>query len=479
MNTRRRILLANASIATSEEVRQGTLLIEDGIISEIWKAGDDGMTIFEGFETEFKAIPDLVSCKMPETEIRDLTGKVLMAGGIDAHVHFREPGMTAKADIASESRAALLGGVTSFIDMPNTNPPTVNIGRIREKCSMAEGRSSANWGFHIGATNDNLEELAHLAASAEGEEFGGIKVFMGSSTGNMLVDREKTLEGVFGMKNVRIPVHCEDEGIIRANLEAAKEKYGDTIPMREHGNIRSRQACIRSTAKALQMAMQQGTKLHITHVTPPEEVDMIRTAKRYNPGISAETSANYLRFSDEDYEKYGSRIKCNPAVKAPSDKAALRKALAEGVIDSIGSDHAPHLPEEKARPYTSCPSGMPSIQQSIAVALTVAAEEGIPLTRIASAISEKPAELYGIKNRGRLRKGYAADIIVVDLKKEFTVDRASSGPGGIAYKCGWSPYEGTLLKGFVEDVYLNGYPVVTAGRITDSIPRGSALAFEK
>ncbi|MGM9742389.1 MAG: amidohydrolase family protein [Candidatus Cryptobacteroides sp.] len=479
MNTRRRILLANASIATSEEVRQGTLLIEDGIISEIWKAGDDGMTVFEGIETEFTAVPELVLGRMPDTEIRDLSGKVLMAGGIDAHVHFREPGMTVKADIASESRAALLGGVTSFIDMPNTNPPTVSIGRVREKFSMAEGHSYANWGFHIGATNDNLEELAHLADSAEGEEFGGIKVFMGSSTGNMLVDREKTLEGVFGMKNVRIPVHCEDEGIIRANLEAAKEKFGDAIPIREHENIRSRQACIRSTVKALQMAMEHGTKLHITHVTTAEEVDMIRTAKRYNPGISAETSANYLWFSDEDYEKYGSRIKCNPAVKAPSDRAALRKALAEGVIDSIGSDHAPHLPEEKARPYTSCPSGMPSIQQSIAVVLTVAAQEGIPLTRIAAAISEKPAELYGIKNRGRLQKGYAADIIVIDMQKEFTVSRDGSGPGGIAYKCGWSPYEGTQLKGYVEDVYLNGLHVVSGGRLKDSTPHGVALAFEK
>ena len=479
MNTRRRILLANASIATSEEVRQGTLLIEDGIIREIWKPGDDGMTMFEGIETEFTAIPDLVRGRMPETEIRDLTGKVLMAGGIDAHVHFREPGMTSKADIGSESLAALLGGVTSFIVMPNTNPPTVNIGRVREKCSLSEGRSYANWGFHIGATNDNLGELADLVASAEGEEFGGIKVFMGSSTGNMLVDREKTLEGIFRMKNVRIPVHCEDEDIIKANLAAAREKYGDTIPMPEHENIRSRQACIRSTAKALQMAMECGTGLHITHVTTAEEVDMIRTAKRYNPGISAETSANYLWFSNEDYEKYGSRIKCNPAVKALSDRTALRKALAEGVIDTIGSDHAPHLPEEKARPYTSCPSGMPSIQQSIAVVLTVSSQEGIPLTRIASAISEKPAELYGIKNRGHLQKGYAADIIVIDLNKEFTVDRAGSGPGGIAYKCGWSPYEGIRLKGYVEDVYLNGWHVVSGGRLKDSTPRSTALAFEK
>ena len=479
MNRHRRILLTNASIATADEVRQGALLIEDGVISEIWKAGDDGRTMFEGEGTDFSIIPALVQSRFPEMEIRDLSGKVLMAGGIDAHTHFREPGLTSKADIQSESRAALLGGVTSFIDMPNTSPAATSIERIEEKCALAEGRAFANWGFHIGATNDNLEALEELLATGRGNEFCGIKVFMGSSTGNMLVDRQKALEGLFGIQNARILVHSEDEAIIRANLEAAKAEYGDNIPMREHENIRSRKACVMSSIKALEMAIKRGTKLHITHVTTAEEVEMIRAAKLHNPQISAETSANYLWFSDEDYDRLGSRLKCNPSVKQAADRQALRQALKDGIIDTVGSDHAPHLPEEKNRPYTSCPSGVPSIQQSISVLLTVASQENIPLSRIASAISEKPAELFGVKGRGRLVKGYAADLIVIDPDKEFIVQKGAAGPAGIEYKCGWSPYEGIRLKGMVEDVYLNGEPVVLGGRLTSETPSGLGLAFEK
>lgn len=477
MNNNRRILLTNASIATAEEVRQGALLIEDGTIGEVWKTDGNGLVNYEGGNIGLADLAGRLMALHPDMEIRDLSGKTLMAGGIDAHVHFREPGMTAKADIESESRAALLGGVTSFIDMPNTNPPTVSIGHLEEKCALAEGRAFANYGFHIGTTNGNADDLRQLLADGRGNEFCGIKVFMGSSTGNMLVDSEKTLTEIFSISDKRILVHSEDESIIRSNLAAAKEKYGDDIPMCEHENIRSRIACIRCTVKALEMAMNAGTKLHVTHVTTAEEIEMIRTAKQYNPEISAETSANYLSFCDEDYDTMGSRLKCNPAVKTAADMTGLRQALKDGIIDSIGSDHAPHLKEEKLRPYTTCPSGVPSIQQSIAAILTVASEEDIPLTRVASAISERPAELFGIHGRGKIQKGYAADLIVIDTEREFTVGDGSGGPAGIDYKCGWSPYEGKRLKGFVEDVYLNGRLAVCNGRLVDDTPCGVRLSF--
>ncbi|MGN1232044.1 MAG: amidohydrolase family protein, partial [Candidatus Cryptobacteroides sp.] len=415
----RNTILMNASIVTASGTARGTLLISDGLIGGVWTVNEEGIVKFGNADMPLERLNEILQEEYPDAALENLEGRILMAGGIDPHVHFREPGMTAKADIASESRAALLGGITSFIDMPNTNPATTSGARLREKLELAGGRSYCNYGFHIGATNDNIEEIRGMLRP--GRAFCGIKVFMGSSTGNMLVDRELTLKELFSVKGVRILVHCEDEATIRENLRKAEELYGKDIPMREHENIRSRKACIRSTAKALEMAMECGTSLHITHVTTAEEVEMIRAAKIHNPNISAETSANYLWFCDEDYDRLGSRLKCNPSVKKASDREALRKALKEGIIDSIGSDHAPHLPEEKARPYTTCPSGVPSIQQALSALLTVAGEEEIPLSRIADAISGKPAELFGIAGRGRLEKGYEADIIVIDPGRTFTV----------------------------------------------------------
>ena len=401
-----------------------------------------------------------------------------MAGAIDAHVHFREPGMTQKADMATESRAALLGGVTSFIDMPNTVPATVSLQELEKKCSLAEGRCHANWGFHIGADNVNADNIKeYLERCHDSRAFASVKVFMGSSTGNMLVDRQETLDKLFSISGSRIFIHSEDEAIIKANLADAKQKFGENIPMREHENIRSRQACIRSTIKALELAMKHGTALHICHISTAEEVEMIRAAKQYNHEITAETSANYLWFCDEDYDRLGSRVKCNPAIKTTTDRAALRNALKDGVIDTIGSDHAPHLKEEKARPYLSCPSGMPSIQQEVAVLLTVADEEQIPLTRIASVLSEKISDMLGIVGRGKIQTGYKADLIIIDPKKEFTVGGSDEGNAGLAYKCGWSPYEGSRLKGMVEDVYLNGTLTIQDGHLITEIAAGQRLEF--
>ena len=476
MNTDRRILLSGASLATAQEVRQGALLIKGERIEKIWKVNDNGAVDYNGTSISQEALTTKILEDYPDTEVLDVKGNVLMAGGIDAHVHFREPGMTQKADMNSESKAALLGGITSFIDMPNNNPPATSLDRIKEKCRLAEGRCYANWGFHIGADNENAEDISRWTEEDK-SMFAGVKVFMGSSTGNMLVDKGNTLEELFSLKDARVLIHSEDESIIKANLEKAKEMFGEDIPMRAHEDIRSRQACIRSTIKALEMAIKYGTKLHVCHVTTAEEVEMIRAAKKYNPEITAETSANYLWFCDEDYDRLGSKVKCNPAIKKASDRAALRQALKEGIIDTIGSDHAPHLAGEKNRPYLTCPSGMPSIQQELSVLLTVADEEEIPLNVIASAMSEKIASMFGIKGRGALKEGNAADILVIDIDKEFTVGESDMGAAGAAYKCGWTPYEGARLKGMATDVFLNGKHVVADGQLIEDKPLGKPLFF--
>ena len=463
MNNSRKYLFVNASIVTSSKVGQGALFTNNGIIEDIWDVDKD-----------------IILKQHPDTIVKDMTGKALMAGGIDAHVHFREPGMTQKGDMASESAAALLGGVTSIIDMPNTTPPTTSAETIEEKCKLAKSKCITNWGFHIGATNHNVDEILSLVREGRDSIFAGVKVFMGSSTGNMLVDNGESLEKLFREYKGRIAVHCEDEEIIRSNMEKAIAQFGEKIPIEMHEAIRSRSACIKSTQKALDLAVKYGTKLHITHVTTEEEVDMIREAKKKNPDISAETSANYLFFTNKFYKRLGSLIKCNPSIKTESDRQALICGIKDGTIDSVGSDHAPHLREEKDRPYTKCPSGIPSIQHSLSVLLTIARQEGIPLNRIASAFSEKPGELFSIKGKGKLDVGYDADIIVLDLDRKFKVKAGGQGNSGIGYKCGWSPYQGLELEGFVEEVYLHGNPTVNHGILANiaALPPSTGMKLE-
>lgn len=464
----KRTLLTNARITTGEYSRLGALGIEGSVIYGIWLRD-------EGVLDDSAAIE-----AFPGAEVIDLGGKVLMAGAIDCHVHFREPGMTHKADMESESRMAILGGVTSFFDMPNTAPPTVSEEALRGKLDMAKGRCHANYGFHIGATNDNAEWIRAYVRKPDALPFGGIKVFMGSSTGNMLVDREKALTDLFRVKGRTILTHCEDEGMIKANLAAAKNEYRaladdgsvieDRIPFKAHPLIRSREACVKSTEKALELAIKYGSALHVLHVSTAEEVEMIREAKKSNPLISCETSSNYLWFSDEDYDRFGSHVKCNPAIKSASDRAALREGLADGTVDTLGSDHAPHLKAEKDKPYLSCPSGMPSIREALSVAISVASgmnsagkdpeARPIPLTTIAKAYSENPAKILGLDRRGKLEKGYYADLTVIDPEEEHTVAKPDS-------RCGWSPYEGFRLKGRVKMVFLNGRVTVDNGRIVN------------
>ena len=442
------ILLENGIIVTSEKEEKGTIVIENGkILDVLYSTGQDYPL-------------NVWNYRKQSEEIIDLEGKHVMAGGIDAHVHFREPGLTHKADMATESLAAVAGGVTSVMGMPNTLPATTSAAALREKIDLAKGRTATKISFHIGATNDNVEEICRMVTEGDPEnnispdDIAGVKVFMGSSTGNMLVDESGTLERLFSIKNKPVLVHGEDEATIKANLAEAIPRYGDDIPFEEHENIRSRKACIKSSIKALEMAIRHGTRLVLCHISTKEEIEMARAAKLSNPGIIAETSCNYLWFCNEDYTRLGSKVKCNPSVKTAEDRAALRAALAEGLIDTIGSDHAPHLLSEKEGTYCKAPSGLPSIQQSLPVLLTIAKEEDIPLTRIAAVFSENAADLYGL-NCGRIRKGYDADLVVFDYSSEFTVEQKDQKS-----KCGWTPYDGMTLRGVIDSVYVNGQKTI-------------------
>ena len=443
-------LLYNATVVTAEKEAVGSVLVLDSTIEEV---------IFSDRE-DYGFRVDRIMKQHEGLEVINLEGKWLMAGGIDAHVHFREPGLTHKADMATESLAAAAGGVTYVMDMPNTNPATTTAQALKEKLELAKGRTTGKIAFHIGATNSNAEDIVRLIQEGDAsagicpDDIAGVKVFMGSSTGNMLVDDNSTLARLFAISGKPVLVHCEDEQTIKANLEKAVEKYGEEIPFREHENIRSRSACIKSSILALEMAIKHGTRLVLCHISTKEEMEMVRAAKLSNPSIIAETSCNYLWFCNEDYDRLGSRVKCNPSVKRPQDREALRQGLADGLIDTIGSDHAPHLLSEKENKYGKAPSGLPTIQQSLPVLLTIARQEEIPLTRIASVFSEKASELYGLKT-GKIAKGYAADLVVFDLNKEFTV-RAEDQKG----RCGWTPYEGETLNGVIEMVLVDGERVI-------------------
>ena len=442
------ILLEGATIVTSEKEAEGSILIKDGKIAQVLysEAEDYGFRVFKA--------------KNAGAETVDCSGLHVMAGGIDTHVHFREPGLTHKADMATESLAAIYGGVTSVMDMPNTNPATVTAAALKGKLDLAKEKANTKTAFHIGATNDNAEAICKMVHEGDAEagitpeDIAGVKVFMGSSTGNMLVDSSSTLGKLFSIKEKPVLVHCEDEATIKANLEKAIEKYGNDIPFTEHENIRSRMACIKSSIKALELAMQYGTKLVLCHISTKEEAEMVRAAKLNNPEIIAETSCNYLWFSNEDYTRLGSKVKCNPSVKTPQDREALINALAEGIIDTIGSDHAPHLLSEKEGIYTKAPSGLPTIQQSLPVLLTIAHNNEIPLTRIASVFSEKAAEIYGL-NRGKIAEGYEADLVIFDNEATFVVKNEDQKS-----KCGWTPYDGETLRGEIKAVYIDGNKII-------------------
>jgi dihydroorotase len=402
-------------------------------------------------------------------QVFDAAGLWLLPGMIDDHVHFREPGYTAKADIASESRAAVAGGVTSFIDMPNTRPATLTHELLEDKYAIASRTSLANHAFYFGASNDNLDAIRAL----DPRKVPGVKVFLCESTGNLCVSDPAALEGVFRDSPATVVVHCEDSHIIHANLDRAKAEYGDDIPMRLHPEIRSREACVESTRWAVEAARRHGTRLHVLHVSTADELAMFEPGPIADKKITSETCVHFLRYSDADYATLGGRIKCNPAIKAASDRAALTEALADTRVDILATDHAPHLASEKANPYTSCPSGIPLIQFALQSALESVFRDAITLERLVEACAHAPATLFAIRERGFLREGHFADLTLVDPNKPQAV-RSDQ----VLSKCGWSPFEGDTFRASVAATFVNGNLAARDGKILDA-PPGMRLQFNR
>lgn len=405
----------------------------------------------------------------PDEQVFDAAGLWLLPGVIDDHVHFREPGMTHKADIASESRACVAGGVTSFMEMPNTRPPATSIEALEAKYARAADTSLANYAFHFGATNDNLETIRQL----DPKSVPGLKIFMCASTGNMLVDNTETLEAMFRDSPVPVLTHCEDPGIIKANMAAALKRYGNAIPASAHPSIRSREACVKSTRLAISLARRHGTQLHVLHVSTAEEAALFEPGPIGNKRITAETCAHFLHFDAGDYARLGFRIKCNPSIKDATDREALLKALADGRMDVLATDHAPHLSREKENAYGQAPSGLPLVQFSLQSALERVAEGELTLERLVEAASHAPARLFKIAGRGFLSEGYGADLVLVDPARPYavTADRVLS-------KCGWSPFEGETFRHSIAATFVNGTLAWDGEKlVTDT--RGQRLAFER
>jgi dihydroorotase len=433
------ILLFNGLIVNEGEEFVGSILIEKDKIAEVFR-GD---------------VPDSV---LQNSECVPCNGKLIIPGVIDDQVHFREPGLTHKGSIATESRAALAGGVTTFMDMPNVAPQTVTIPNLEQKLKIASETSYANYAFYFGATNTNMDELRALDKNL----VCGIMVFMGSSTGNMLVDDENMLRNIFSEIKIPVAIHSEDETTIKENLARYVAQYGDNIPFNCHPKIRSNEACYKSTKKAIELAKRCGTRLHVLHLSTAEEMDLFSSESLTTKQITAEVCVHHLWFTDADYAKKGALIKCNPAVKSEHDRDALRKALSDGKIDVVATDHAPHALDEKLRPYTKSASGMPLVQHSLLAMLELSKQGVFSLPLVVQKMGLNPADLFAIRNRGYIRKGYYADLLVVDLQKNTEVSKNT-----ILYKCGWSPFAGTTFSASVEKTFLNGCCVYDNGTILD------------
>lgn len=385
----------------------------------------------------------------------DCKDLILLPGVIDVHVHFREPGLTEKADMQSESMAAVAGGVTTVLEMPNTNPTTTNAEALKEKIQLAKENMLCNYGFFLGLTNNNFSEIPNINP----KDYCGLKLFLGSSTGNMLVDNQNILEEIFSKTNTIISAHCEDEKIIKENTAYYKEKYeGKETPANIHSLIRTSEACFKSTSFAVELAKKHNTKLHIAHITTKEELTLLSAGELEKKNITAEVSPNHLWFSEQDFEKYGNLIKCNPSIKTKEDRDALRKALNEDKIDIIATDHAPHRLEEKQKPYFQAPSGMPSIQHSLLMMLDLVSQGVLTIEKLVEKMSHNPATLFDIKNRGFIRENYFADFVLIDSKQKTTVLKEN-----IYYKCKWSPLENYTFNNKVISTYINGKKVFENG----------------
>jgi dihydroorotase len=400
----------------------------------------------------------------------DANGNILMPGAIDDQVHFREPGLTHKGDIYTESKAAVAGGITSYMEMPNTVPNAVTQQLLEEKYAVAEKKSFANYSFFMGTTNDNLDELL----KTNPKKVCGIKIFMGSSTGNMLVDNQSVLEKIFSQSPVLIATHCEDEATIKRNTEIFRQKFGEDVPVKYHPEIRSAEACYLSSSYAVSLAKKYGTRLHILHISTAKELALFDSSTPLEQKkITAEACVHHLWFDDSDYDKLGTRIKWNPAIKTVEDKNQIRAAVNDNRIDLIATDHAPHTLEEKNQTYFKAPSGGPLVQHALPAMLELHHQKIFSLEKIAEKMCHAPAVAYKIDRRGFIREGYFADMVLVNLNKPFTVSREN-----ILYKCGWSPFEDTAFHSSVTHTFVNGNMVYADGKIDESV-KGMRLTFDR
>jgi len=429
-------LIKNAKIVNENKIFEGDILIEGEYI---------------------KAIDREILAK--DAQVIDVKGNYVIPGAIDDQVHFREPGLTHKATIETESKAALAGGITSFMEMPNTNPQTTTIKALEDKLAIAQKTSYANYSFMFGGTNDNLEEILKVNP----KEVPAIKLFLGSSTGNMLVDDPKVLENIFSNTSLPIAVHCEDETTIKNNLEKYKEKYGDDIPIQCHPEIRSEEACYLSSSTAIALAKKTGARLHVFHLSTGKETALFENNKPLKEKkITAEVCIHHLWFSDKDYQDKGSLIKWNPAVKTAQDRDQLWEALLDDRLDVIATDHAPHTLEEKDNVYTKAPSGGPLVQHALVALLEKHLEGKISIEKIVEKMCHNPAILFDIENRGYIKEGYFADLVVLDTNKPWRVEKEN-----ILYKCGWSPFEGHVFKSQVTHTFVNGHLAYHNGKVNE------------
>jgi len=442
-----RILITNAEIVNEQKIFSGDVLIRKGRIHAI--GGDLG--------------------SQPHDQVIDAAGKLLMPGLIDDQVHFREPGYTHKGDIGSESRAAVAGGITSFMEMPNTQPTTTDHDALDAKRAIASRTAFANYAFYLGATNTNIDAVKSL----DPQITCGVKVFMGASTGDMLVDDPRTLEKIFAEAPILVATHCEDTPTILANEARFRAQYGDDVPMRHHPDIRSREACLTSSSLAVDLAKRHGTRLHVLHLTTADEMALFNSGPPDGKKITAEVCAHHLFFNAADYETHGARIKCNPAIKTEDDRQALLKAIQADRIDVIATDHAPHTWKEKQRPYFEAPSGLPLVQDALPSLLEHVHRGDLSLPQIVEKTSHAPARLFNIKDRGYIREGYWADLVLVDLDRPHVVEKKN-----IIGRCGWSPFEGYSFRSTVEMTMVNGRIVYQNGQVVDP-PQGLPLEFER
>ena len=441
----KQLTIKNCTIVNEESLLEGDVLIKNGRIEKIEASIDE------------------------EGDFIDAKGLHLLPGFIDDQVHFREPGLTERGNIQTESIAAVAGGTTSFMDMPNVIPPTLNLELWNEKIKIAEQVSLANYSFYMGSSNTNIEDIKSIDAS----QVCGLKVFMGSSTGNLLVDNQKALEDIFNYSPVIITTHCEDTPLIIENEKKAHEKYGEDIPIELHEEIRSREACLISTKKAIELARQFHSKLHVLHISTRDEIELFESGPVEEKLITAEVCVPHLLFSSEDYRALGSLIKCNPSIKSNIDKQALRQALKDQTIDYVATDHAPHILKEKKNTYSTAPSGMPSVQHSLLAVLEMVHEGDLELVEVPRITSHSVAKRFDIKERGFIREGFWADLVLVNMNDNYEVKKEK-----IFYKCGWSPFESYTFKSRIIETIVNGERIYSQGKIlSDTI--GKKLEFTR